>query len=54
MPHLWYRDAQDVAHTLTLAGNNRRIGRSEGCWLYLDSDRVSRVHAELTHDGGGQ
>lgn len=54
MPHLWYRDAQDVAHTLTLTGNNLRVGRSEDCWLHLDSDRVSRVHAELTHDGAGQ
>ena len=54
MANLWYRDLQDVAHTLALSGNNLRIGRSESCWLMLDSDRVSRVHAELVHDGAEQ
>ena len=54
MPHLWYRDLQDQAHTLTLSGKRLRIGRTQGCWLVLDSDRVSRVHAELTCDDADQ
>ena len=54
MPHIWYRDQQDEARTLVLAGNHLRIGRAENCWLVLNSDRVSRVHAELVHDKSGQ
>ena len=54
MPHLWYRDLQDEARTLVLSGNRLRIGRSDACWLVLDSDRVSRVHAELVKDKAGQ
>ena len=54
MPHIWYRDQQDEARTLTLSGSRLRIGRSEACWLVLDSDRVSRVHAELIRDKSGQ
>lgn len=54
MPHLWYRDLQETAHSLALAGNHLRIGRSEDCWLVLDSHNVSRVHAELIKDNSGQ
>jgi len=54
MPHLWYRDLQDQVHTLVLVGKRLRIGRAQGCWLVLDSDRVSRVHVELTCDQAGQ
>jgi len=54
MPHLWYRDLQDEARTLVLSGNRLRIGRAETCWLVLDSDRISRVHAELVLDKLGQ
>ncbi|MCK4850728.1 MAG: FHA domain-containing protein, partial [Phycisphaerae bacterium] len=54
MPHLWYRDLQDQAHNVVLAGKRLRIGRAQGCWLVLESERVSRVHAELTCDDGGQ
>ena len=54
MPQLWYRDIQEQSHSLDLSGERLRIGRTEGCWLVLDSDRVSRVHAELTSDHAGQ
>lgn len=54
MPRLWYRDLQDEACTLVMSGNRLRIGRSDACWLALDSDRVSRVHAELVRDKFGQ
>ena len=54
MPHLWYRDLQEEARALSLSGNHLRIGRSEVCWLVLDSDLVSRVHAELTQDNNGR
>ena len=54
MPHLWYRDLQDEARTLVVSGERLRIGRSDACWLVLDSDRVSRVHAELIRDKAGQ
>ena len=53
MPHLWYRDLQNEAQTLALSGNRLRIGRSEACWLVFDSERVSRVHAELLRDNIG-
>ncbi len=47
MPNLRYRDLQDQNHTLALVGKRLRIGRAQGCWLVLDSERVSRVHSEL-------
>lgn len=54
MPNLCYRDLQDHSHTLVLVGKRLRIGRAPGCWLVLESERVSRVHSELICDQAGQ
>ena len=54
MPQLWYRDLHEQAHTLEMSGPQLRIGRSQACWLTIDSDLVSRTHAEFTRDPTGQ